>query len=74
MVKSVTQRFFNFIEALLDNFEAQFCLGLQYNTISQTLITLWPCISDLTLLIDAFKGKYTQRFSSELNIGKINAF
>ena len=39
MVKTVTPVFFYFFEALLDVFEAQFFLGFQYSTISQTLIT-----------------------------------
>ena len=38
MVKPVTQRFY-FFEAILHHFEARFFLGLQYYTISQTLVT-----------------------------------
>ena len=37
--KTGHSKIFYFFEALLDHFEAQFFLGLQYYIISQTLIT-----------------------------------
>ena len=55
MVKPVTPRFLLFWGTSWSFWSAIF-VGLQYYTISQTLITRRPCISDLTLLNDAFNA------------------